>query len=77
MWWILAAASASPQDAVLSFGIGTGFFVAPDQVLTAGHVADLFGPQGAAVYGWGQDPRPVSVTLVAVDRERDLALYSA
>lgn len=77
MWWILSSALAGPQDAVLSLGGGTGFFVAPDQVLTAAHVADAFGTQGAGVAHWGDAPEPVALTLVAVDRARDLALYDA
>ena len=47
MLLLVLPALAAPEDAVVSFGLGTGFFVDPTHVVTAAHVAREFGPATA------------------------------
>lgn len=63
-------------DAIVDFGGGSGFVVAPHWILTNHHVAEQFGDVGWVSVGWaGEDSRPVKVRLAHAREDLDLALY--
>jgi hypothetical protein len=64
--------------ACVSFRGGSGFVVSPQgHVITAHHVSEMVGETPWVRVGWTDSPGPppVRLTLVAVDRNADLALY--
>ena len=63
---------ASPVPGRRMIGSGTGFFVAPQRVLTAHHVIE----RCAALTIRGNDGKTVTAELVADEKKRDLALIS-
>lgn len=73
-----AEARVAAADAVVSFRVGTGFFVsASGDILTNAHVAEAFGPEGLVWMDQGGEVQRRAVVRVRVDPALDLALYRA